>query len=75
LTAWIRVETCPEIIAKKMWHRGNHAKARDRYDLCAVADAVPQAIDHAAPFLAKLGAAFLAQARGVIDPLLPNAPG
>ena len=55
----IRVETCGEIIAKKMWHRGDQAKARDLYDLCAVADAEPKAIDEAAPFLARHGAAFL----------------
>ncbi|MDP9877632.1 hypothetical protein J2W25_001938 [Variovorax boronicumulans] len=29
----IRVETSAEIIAKKMWHRGDQAKARDRFDL------------------------------------------
>lgn len=55
----IRVETCGEIIAKKMWHRGDQAKARDLYDLCAVADAQPAAIDEATPFLARHGAAFL----------------
>ena len=59
----IKMETCAEIIAKKMWHRGNRAKARDLYDLCAVADAEPKAIDLAAPFLGKHGAAFLAQLR------------
>lgn len=55
----IRVETCAEIIAKKMWHRGHLAKARDLYDLCAVADVEPRAIATAAPFLRKHGAAFL----------------
>jgi 1,6-anhydro-N-acetylmuramate kinase len=57
----IKVETCAEIIAKKMWHRGDRARARDLYDLCAVAEAEPEAIDQAEPFLAKHGAAFLAQ--------------
>lgn len=57
----IKVETCAEIIAKKMWHRDNHAKARDLYDLCAVADAEPEAIDLAGPFLVRHGAVFLAQ--------------
>lgn len=56
----IRMETCAEIIAKKMWHRGHHAKARDLYDLCAVAEACPQAIEAAGPFLSRHGAAFLA---------------
>jgi predicted nucleotidyltransferase component of viral defense system len=51
----IKVETCAEIIAKKMWHRGDRARARDLYDLCAVAEAEPEAIDQAAPFLAKHG--------------------
>lgn len=32
----IRVETSAEIIAKKMWHRGDRAKGRDLFDLCAV---------------------------------------
>jgi hypothetical protein len=55
----IKFETSAEIIAKKMWHRGNQAKARDLYDLCAVAAAEPEAIELAAPFLGKHGAAFL----------------
>jgi hypothetical protein len=55
----IKFETCAEIIAKKMWHRGNQAKARDLYDLCAVALAEPEAIALASPFFSKHGAAFL----------------
>ncbi|MDO8753029.1 MAG: nucleotidyl transferase AbiEii/AbiGii toxin family protein, partial [Anaerolineales bacterium] len=55
----IKFETCAEIIAKKMWHRGNQAKARDLYDLCAVAVVEPDAIQPAAPFFGKHGAAFL----------------
>ena len=56
----IRVESCAEIIAKKMWHRGDRAKARDLYDLCAVANAEPAAIEAARPWFARHGAAFLA---------------
>jgi len=55
----IKFETSAEIIAKKMWHRGNRAKVRDLYDLCAVAEAAPEAIELAAPFMGKHGAAFL----------------
>lgn len=55
----IKFETCAEIIAKKMWHRGNQAKARDLFDLCAVAKAEPTAIEMAAPFMRKHGQAFL----------------
>lgn len=55
----IKFETCAEIIAKKMWHRGNQAKARDLFDLCAVAHAEPEAIELASPFFSQHGAAFL----------------
>ena len=57
----ICVETCAEIVAKKMWHRGNQAKARDLFDLCAVADLEPAAIDAARPFMARHSEAFLAR--------------
>lgn len=57
----IRVETDAEIIAKKMWHRGHRAKARDLFDLCAVAEADPAAIAAAAPFMRRHGVAFLRQ--------------
>jgi len=57
----ICVETCAEIVAKKMWHRGDQAKARDLFDLCAVADLEPGALDAARPFLARHSAAFLAR--------------
>lgn len=55
------VETNAEILAKKMYHRGNQAKARDLFDLCTVADLDPGAIDQAAPFFRRHGAAFIAQ--------------
>ncbi|AVA38278.1 nucleotidyl transferase AbiEii/AbiGii toxin family protein [Cupriavidus metallidurans] len=55
----VRVETNAEIIAKKMWHRGDRAKARDLFDLCAVAKADPEAIAVAAPFMERHGEKFL----------------
>jgi hypothetical protein len=55
----VKFETSAEIIAKKMWHRGHQAKARDLFDLCAVASHEPQAIEKAAPFMQKHGSAFL----------------
>lgn len=57
----IRVESCAEIIAKKMWHRGDKAKARDLFDLCAVADLEPEAIDAARPFFGRHAQAFMAR--------------
>jgi predicted nucleotidyltransferase component of viral defense system len=55
----VKFETNAEIIAKKMWHRGDQAKARDLFDLCAVANAQPSAIEVALPFFMRHGAAFL----------------
>jgi len=57
----ICVESCAEIIAKKMWHRGDKAKARDLFDLCAVADLEPEAIEAARPFFARHAEAFLSR--------------
>lgn len=55
----IRVETSAEIVAKKMWHRGDRAKVRDLFDLWAVAEHDPDAIPVALPFLSRHGQQFL----------------
>ena len=55
----VRVESSAEIIAKKMHFRGHMAKARDLFDLCAVAELEPQAIGVARPFLARHARTFL----------------
>jgi predicted nucleotidyltransferase component of viral defense system len=55
----VRVETSAEILAKKMWHRGDAAKARDLFDLCAIAELEPSAIDAARPFLGRHAKVFL----------------
>ncbi|ROU08024.1 nucleotidyl transferase AbiEii/AbiGii toxin family protein [Lysobacter enzymogenes] len=55
----IKVETSGEIVAKKMWHRGDRAKARDLFDLCAVDRAEPEQVEAAKPWMARHGAAFL----------------
>jgi hypothetical protein len=57
----ILVETNGEILAKKMHHRGDQAKARDLFDLCAVADLDPAAIEQAGPHFSRHGNAFIAQ--------------
>jgi len=64
----IKLETCGEIIAKKMWHRGYQAKARDLFDLCAVADAEPEAIDTLG--FRRSFADCLSQAHSIIKPIL-----
>jgi predicted nucleotidyltransferase component of viral defense system len=55
----IRIETNAEIVAKKMFYRGDQGKARDLLDLCAVAENDPAAIDKAAPFFDRHGRAFI----------------
>lgn len=57
----IQVQTNAEIIAKKLWHRGHAATARDLFDLCAVAKRDPASIDIARPFFARSGSQFLAR--------------
>lgn len=57
----VRLERSAEIIAKKFWHRGNLATARDLFDLAAVSQSDPEAITTAMPFLTRHAEAFLAQ--------------
>jgi len=57
----VRVERTGEIIAKKMYHRGHQASARDLFDLCLVIEREPEALDSAVPFLARHRDAFLAR--------------
>lgn len=59
----VRVETSAEIVAKKMWHRGDAVAARDLFDLALVIDRERTALARAAPFLVRHRAAFLAQLR------------
>jgi hypothetical protein len=47
----IRVETSTEIIAKKIWHRGEHFTARDMFDLALVTEKEPKALDEIRPIL------------------------
>ena len=57
----IKVETSVEIIAKKMWHRGGEAKARDLFDLCVVIEHSRERLEAARIFLLKNRTAFLQQ--------------
>ena len=64
----VRVETAAEIIAKKMWHRGDQVAARDLFDLALVIRKEPASLARAGAFLMKHREPFLAQleARQVI---------
>lgn len=55
------LERSGEIIAKKMWHRGHLATARDLFDLATVSVLDPSSLDDAAPFLGRHAGVFLHQ--------------
>ncbi len=57
----VRVETAAEVIAKKMYHRGDRATARDLFDLALVIEREPDALKSAAPFLVRNRDRFLEQ--------------
>jgi len=60
----VKVETAAEIIAKKGWHRGGQAAARDLFDLAMVAELAPDQIAIAAPFFQRHKESFLNQIMG-----------
>jgi predicted nucleotidyltransferase component of viral defense system len=55
----VRVETAAEIVAKKMWHRGDRPTPRDLFDLCLVIDKEPDALRAAGRFLVRHRDVFL----------------
>ena len=57
----VRVETAAEVIAKKMYHRGDRATARDLFDLSMVVEREPEALAAATPFLMRNRDRFLEQ--------------
>jgi len=57
----VKVETAAEIIAKKMYHRGDRATARDLFDFALVIEREPQQLLAATPFLLRHRGAFLTQ--------------
>jgi hypothetical protein len=57
----VRAETAVEIVAKKMWHRGATATARDLFDLALVIEQERRALARAARYLVRHRTEFLAQ--------------
>ncbi len=57
----IKVETPAEIVAKKLWHRGDRATARDLFDLALVIEREPVALATARLFLIRHRHEFLQQ--------------
>ncbi len=60
----VRVETAAEIVAKKLWHRGDTVSARDLFDLSLVIEREPDSLRSAAQFLVRHRAAFIDQLVG-----------
>ncbi len=56
----VRVETAAEIVAKKMFHRGDKATARDLFDLTMVIEHERGALANAEPFMYRHMDAFVA---------------
>lgn len=57
----IRVETAVEIVAKKLWHRGDRATARDLFDLSLVIERESKQLLTATRFLQKNAKIFIEQ--------------
>ena len=56
-----RIETDVEIVAKKMWHRGDQVTARDLFDLALVIQIDRQGLAREAKWLVRHREAFLSQ--------------
>jgi predicted nucleotidyltransferase component of viral defense system len=61
LGSLVKAETSAEIVAKKLYHRGDMAIARDLFDLAMVIDREPDALIEAAPYLIRHRSAFIQQ--------------
>jgi len=59
----MRLESDVEIVAKKMWHRGHEAKARDLFDLSLVIERCPNEMMQAAEYFLRNRDAFLGALR------------
>lgn len=59
----VKVETAAEIIAKKMYHRGDRVTARDLFDLALVVEREPESLLEAKPFLLRHRSVFMEQIR------------
>ncbi|MDR8878063.1 nucleotidyl transferase AbiEii/AbiGii toxin family protein [Burkholderia multivorans] len=55
----VKVETPAEIVAKKMWHRGDRPTARDLFDLTLVIEREPDSLLDAGEYLIRHRESFL----------------
>lgn len=63
LNRLVRVETATEIVAKKLWHRGHAATARDLFDLSLVIEKEPHNLIKAKEFLQKNSTVFISDVK------------
>lgn len=68
----IRVETAVEIVAKKLWHRGDRAAARDLFDLSLVIEREPRELQIAKLFLLRHADQFIEQIQSRAHVLKPQ---
>lgn len=57
----VRVETSVEIIAKKMWHRGDRITGRDIFDFALIAEREPEMLMPAHEFMTRHATAVFQQ--------------
>lgn len=57
----VRVETAAEVIAKKLWHRGDTVTARDLFDLSLVIERNPEPLKKASEYLIRHRTEFIEQ--------------
>lgn len=57
----VRVETSAEIIAKKMWHRGDRITGRDIFDFALIAEREPEMLMSARDFMTRHAEAVFQQ--------------
>ena len=57
----VKVETSVEIIAKKMWHRGDRITGRDIFDYALIVDCEPDALMAERAFMTRHAAAIFQQ--------------
>ena len=65
----VRVETSIEIIAKKMWHRGDRITGRDIFDFALIAEHEPEGLMAAAPIMTRHADALFHQLADRYEPL------
>jgi hypothetical protein len=65
----VRVETSVEIIAKKLWHRGDRITGRDIFDFALIAAKEPDALMAGAHFMTRHAEAIFRQLDERCDPL------